>query len=174
MRLRTLLIALLFVPFVLLHACVGLPRFTMTLHELLYCEIVNSNQHASRSTPSCTVTVEDIFVQHAEGARMRPSSRVMPAAGPDQRRRHRSTGFRIARQGPSCGRLHPVVSSQSRDPSWRFLKGNHSAAGMRIQLGSPMPLRERVDLVEAWGLTGDARTPWWFACSSWTARHATR
>ena len=43
---------------------------------------------------------------------------------------------------------HPVVSFAP--------KGNHSAAGMRIQLGSPMPLRERVDLVEAWGLTGDA------------------
>ena len=43
---------------------------------------------------------------------------------------------------------HPVVSFAP--------KSNHSAAGMRIQLGSPMPLRERHDLVEAWELTGDA------------------
>ena len=43
---------------------------------------------------------------------------------------------------------HPVVSFAP--------KGNHSAAGMRIQLGSPMPLRERHDLVEAWGLDGEA------------------
>jgi broad specificity polyphosphatase/5'/3'-nucleotidase SurE len=43
---------------------------------------------------------------------------------------------------------HPVVTFAP--------KSNHSAAGMRIQLGSPMPLRERHDLVEDWGLTGDA------------------
>ena len=43
---------------------------------------------------------------------------------------------------------HPVVTFAP--------KGNHSAAGMRIQLGSPMPLRERVDLVESWDLTGQA------------------
>ncbi|DAC11134.1 MAG TPA: hypothetical protein D7I09_01475 [Candidatus Poseidoniales archaeon] len=43
---------------------------------------------------------------------------------------------------------HPIVTFAP--------KSNHSAAGMRIQLGSPMPLRERHDLIEAWGLKGDA------------------
>lgn len=33
---------------------------------------------------------------------------------------------------------------------------NHSAAGMRIQLGKPMGLRERRDLIELWGLDESA------------------
>ena len=43
---------------------------------------------------------------------------------------------------------HPVVTLA---PS-----GNHSAAGMRIQLGAPMAVRSREDLRERWGLDGDA------------------
>ena len=43
---------------------------------------------------------------------------------------------------------HPLVTLAPSE--------NHSAAGMRIQLGAPMAVRSREDLRESWGLSGGA------------------